>query len=214
MKCEYGCNNDANFITKQGKHICCKSPNQCPANRAKNSRGMKAAWEQESCRPNGLHNLDMGSMRKKSIERKKADAKTRFDSGQSNHLCNSAIKRILMDHYNRGNNCEICGIKDWGGQPLTFELDHIDGDNFNNTLDNLRFICPNCHSQTTNFRGRNVNTGRKRVTDEVLIDALRREPNIRQALISVRMSPRGANYVRATKLLKEMVAEKGFEPSL
>ena len=211
MKCEYGCDNDANFTTKQGKYICCKSPNQCPANKAKNSQGLKKSWKRDS---SGLNNLCMGSMREKSIERKKADAKIRFDSGQSNHLSNSAIKRILIDHYKRGDTCELCGIKDWEGQPLTLELDHIDGDNFNNSLGNLRFICPNCHSQTANFRGRNINTGRKKVTDEVLIDALRREPNIRQALISVKMSPRGANYVRATKLLKEKVAEEGLEPSL
>jgi hypothetical protein len=211
MKCKYGCNNDANFTTKQGKPICCKSPNQCPANRAKNSQGAKKTWKRERSSSNNLY---MDSMRKKSIERKKADAKIRFDSGQSNHLSNSAIKRILIDHYNRGDNCELCGTKDWEGQPLTLELDHIDGDNFNNSLDNLRFICPNCHSQTTNFRGRNINTGRKKVTDEVLIDALRSEPNIRRALISVKMSPRGANYVRATKLLKEIVAEEGLEPSL
>jgi len=211
MKCKYGCNNDANFTTKQGKPICCKSPNQCPANRAKNSQGAKKTWKRERSSSNNLY---MDSMRKKSIERKKADAKIRFDSGQSNHLSNSAIKRILIDHYNRGDNCELCGIKDWGDQPLTLELDHIDGDNFNNSLDNLRFICPNCHSQTTNFRGRNINTGRKKVTDDVLMDALRREPNIRRALISVKMSPRGANYVRATKLLNEIVAEEGLEPSL
>ena len=47
-----------------------------------------------------------------------------------------------------------CGIIDtWNGKPIVLEVDHIDGDWLNNNLDNLRFICPNCHSQeaTTNM---------------------------------------------------------------
>ena len=213
MKCEYGCNNEANFTTKQGKHICCKSPNQCPINRARNSSGMKAAWKKEDYKK-GCHNTNMESMRIKSIESKKEKAKIRFESGQSNHMANSAIKRIMKDHYNRGDCCEQCGINEWNGKHLSFELDHIDGNNYNNSLDNLRFLCPNCHSQTDTFRGRNVNTGKKRVSDEDLMNALRQTSNIRQALISVNLSPRGANYVRATKLLNKMVAAVGFEPTL
>lgn len=51
--------------------------------------------------------------------------------------------------------CSKCLIKDWLGAPLSLELDHIDGDKFNNTLENLRILCPNCHSQTSTFRGKN-----------------------------------------------------------
>lgn len=214
MKCEYGCNNEANFTTKQGKHICSKSPNQCPINRARNSSGVKAAWKKETNNMSGGHNPNMESMRAKSIESKKEKARERFESGQSNHMANTAIKRILKDHYNRGDCCEQCGIDEWNGTQLSFELDHIDGNNYNNSLDNLRFLCPNCHSQTDTFRGRNVNTGKKRVSDEDLMNALKQTSNIRQALISVNLSPRGANYVRATKLLNKMVLQEGFEPTL
>lgn len=45
--------------------------------------------------------------------------------------------------------CAICNMEPlWRGNPLTLHLDHIDGDNLNNTIDNLRFLCPNCHQQT------------------------------------------------------------------
>lgn len=44
--------------------------------------------------------------------------------------------------------CSVCGITDWQGQPLSLHIDHIDGDRTNNELSNLRFICPNCHQQT------------------------------------------------------------------
>lgn len=213
MKCEYGCNNEANFTTKQGKHICSKSPNQCPINRARNSSGVKTAYK-EGKKDVRNNNLNLESMREKSIKVKKEKARERFELGRSNNLSNHAIKRIMKDHYERGDCCEQCGINEWNGKQLSFELDHIDGDNYNNSLDNLRFLCPNCHSQTDTFRGRNVNTGKKRVSDEDLLNALKQTSNIRQALISVKLSPRGANYVRATKLLNKMVLQEGFEPTL
>ncbi len=51
--------------------------------------------------------------------------------------------------------CIGCGIDGaWRGNPLTLDVDHIDGDFNNNQIDNLRFLCPNCHRQTPNFAGR------------------------------------------------------------
>ena len=52
--------------------------------------------------------------------------------------------------------CEECGITDtYNGKPITLQCDHIDGDNDNHSLDNLRLLCPNCHSQTETWCGRN-----------------------------------------------------------
>lgn len=47
--------------------------------------------------------------------------------------------------------CLLCGIKNWQGQSITLEIDHIDGDCLNNEPNNVRFLCPNCHSQTKNY---------------------------------------------------------------
>ena len=65
-------------------------------------------------------------------------------------------KRLIREGY-KSNECESCGISEWNGQSITMELDHVDGNNGNNSLDNLRLLCPNCHSQTPTFRGRNKN---------------------------------------------------------
>ncbi|MEU6460925.1 HNH endonuclease signature motif containing protein [Streptomyces sp. NPDC046976] len=51
--------------------------------------------------------------------------------------------------------CARCGTDPvWRGRPLPLEVDHIDGDWRNNRIENLRFLCPNCHSVTDNYRGR------------------------------------------------------------
>ncbi|QMP83858.1 MAG: hypothetical protein [Caudoviricetes sp.] len=54
--------------------------------------------------------------------------------------------------------CNKCGISEWLEQPITFELEHIDGNNKNNERSNLEILCPNCHSQTSTWRGRKNKT--------------------------------------------------------
>ena len=62
--------------------------------------------------------------------------------------------RLLSDGI-KENKCEMCGITEWQGKLLSMQLDHIDGNSHNHILDNLRLVCPNCHSQTDTYCGRN-----------------------------------------------------------
>ena len=66
------------------------------------------------------------------------------------------LKQRLFSEGLKSNKCEICGVNEWNGLPIACELDHIDGDRTNHRLENLRILCPNCHSQTPTFRARNL----------------------------------------------------------
>lgn len=52
--------------------------------------------------------------------------------------------------------CSECGVKDWNGKPLTLQVDHINGDITNNEMSNLRYLCPNCHTQTETWGAANI----------------------------------------------------------
>jgi hypothetical protein len=56
--------------------------------------------------------------------------------------------------------CYVCGLTEWLGRPLSLILDHANGLHYDNRLENLRLLCPNCNSQTDTFAGRNKGVSR------------------------------------------------------
>lgn len=64
------------------------------------------------------------------------------------------LKRRLISNNVLKNECYICGLTNWQDQPITLQIDHINGVNNDNRIENLRILCPNCHSQTPTFTGR------------------------------------------------------------
>lgn len=105
-------------------------------------------------------------------------------------------KRIILE---QDGKCRKCELSKWMDKNIPIEIDHINGINGDDRRENMVGLCPNCHSITDTWRGRNKK--RKKVSDETLINALSENTNIRQALISLGMAPKGSNYERAKRLL-------------
>jgi 5-methylcytosine-specific restriction endonuclease McrA len=90
----------------------------------------------------------------KGVETKKLNQEIKKQTLPTENLSKKLRKELITEE--QGNKCLICGLSpEWNGLPLAFHLDHIDGDNTNNIRTNLRIICPNCHSQTSTYCGRN-----------------------------------------------------------
>jgi 5-methylcytosine-specific restriction endonuclease McrA len=70
---------------------------------------------------------------------------------QSYKLKNRLLKEGLIV-----NKCSECSLEDiWNGKKINLHLDHVNGNNTDNRLENLRMLCPNCHSQTDTYAGKN-----------------------------------------------------------
>lgn len=112
----------------------------------------------------------------------------------------SKRKRVIEE---QAGKCNKCGIGEWLGVPIVLEIDHKDGISDNNARDNLEGLCPNCHSITPSWRGRNKPVAtRSFLSDEALTDILLRSPSIRVGLLAAGMAAKGKNYERAKRLLE------------
>ncbi len=108
--------------------------------------------------------------------------------------------RVLLE---QNNSCLWCGISEWRNQPIKLHLDHINGNREDNSRNNLRGLCPNCHSQTETYCGKNKSVRRGKISNEEIINAYKESKNIRQTLILLDMTVGKRNYDRVKSLVSE-----------
>ena len=134
---------------------------------------------------------------KKSHATQQQQREERYATMQFKDLPPSERRRRIFIKFE--NKCSCCGLSEWQNKPMPLEIHHINGNNRDNEESNLSLLCPNCHSVTENFRGKNRIV--REVSDNDLLVALQNFPKISQALKSVGLSPKAGNYVRCRNLL-------------
>lgn len=101
------------------------------------------AWKCQDCEKTGIGRNSFGGHRKSC----KAPKEISAYKNASNRR-----KAMIRKH---GLVCWICKLSEWMGRPIPIQVDHIDGNSDNNSEENLRLLCANCHAQTDTFCGKN-----------------------------------------------------------
>ena len=133
----------------------------------------------------------------------------------SDSFYSDAFKTVIKEYLNVDIKKDWIGrlygianpnMNDNGKFDITRTIIELDGDNTNNEIANLHYLCPNCHALTSTYRGRNKSVQPNNlISDKEFIQALKTAPNIRQALIRLKLAPAGANYIRAKNLLDKII---------
>lgn len=111
----------------------------------------------------------------------------------------SIIKKHLLQE--REHKCECCQQTEWLGQKIMLEVHHIDGNRANNTRENLMLLCPNCHSMTENWCGKNKNA--RQITDEDIIAASKISKSICEICTRVGWSADANHYAKVKEVLSK-----------
>lgn len=203
MKCGNSkCSLDANPSFGSGKFCsrkCANARNFSVETKSKISNSLKQSAKLNANKPKRKLTDEELAKWRESI---KKTYKNKYDSMSFDELSIWKKRDRLISE--QQGKCADCGLSEWKSQPISLELDHKDGNTDNNSRENLWMICPNCHSTTDTWRGRNKPrlNGENKVDDDTLIVALQTHSTIRKALLSVGLAAKGGNYNRAKELKK------------
>jgi 5-methylcytosine-specific restriction endonuclease McrA len=171
--CDSGCNLPAKFFsTWTGRYRCSNSSNSCPANKLKNSDGIRKAHKDGR-----IPNFTVEDRSKSHTSHRRKLIETKSFEELGHHL----RKKIVLEE--QEYKCLHCQNSQWMGLRITLELDHIDGNRQNNIRSNLRGLCPNCHSITETWKV-GTTTGKKirKCSDSDIVAAFKKTDSLNQTL--------------------------------
>jgi len=127
----------------------------------------------------------------------------------STYTSTPRLKQRLIKEGLLNNKCKECGLSPtWQNKPLMLTIDHINGIREDNRIDNLRLLCPNCHSQTKTFTGRNVKRKAHRVKTEDIMAQCKKYKKITDIIKAVGLTVAMSNYSRVRKVQKQIIKNK------
>lgn len=196
--CDYGCEREGKYQQKNGKRCCEIFPQRCPKVREKNSKGLKQSYKDGKRKSIKIIQPLINNERKCTITLRK-NLSEKYKELNFEEKPFSERKRILLKK--QKGKCAICGIKPfWNNKPLNFHYDHIDGNRLNNSEENNRLICPNCHSQTKTYC-----RGKKEIINEETLknELLKTNLNISKSLKNLGVVPGGSNWSKAKEVIRK-----------
>lgn len=180
MKCEL-CKNEHDGKYGSGRFCCikCARAFSTSLKREEINKKVSETFKQKgSTQTSHLHTPEIVEKRKQTMlerygvlwftdeqranARKKArqTIKNKFKNIPFDELSIHTKRRRLIEECN--NICSCCKNSLWLGKPIKLELDHVDGNHKNNSKENLRMLCPNCHSMTDTWKGKNKQSFRNK----------------------------------------------------
>jgi len=145
--CDYGCGQEAKFEMTSGNWCCKDYFTKCPVNIKKNSMALKQSYKSKK-NNRKYYGFPKWAAAKGHVAHVKK-LQEYYKTLSFEDKPDPERRRIILREQNE--KCLLCGIIDWNGKSLVLHLDHINGDQNYNVRENLRFICPNCHSQTETY---------------------------------------------------------------
>ncbi len=208
------CNNkiEIKFKSDINKRFCCIScsssrehsaeSKQKASNSIKIFRSTLTAEDEKKMTFGGKSIKELIDIRKRNSE---ASKESKFNQKMERILtskfsCLSINEKRIFLMNKQSCKCSICGCLDWNNKPITFELDHISGIRSDESEDNLRLICPNCHSQTDTYKGKNV---KNKISDETIKEAINSSSSIYGVLQKCNMNLHGNNYKRIRDIMSK-----------
>jgi hypothetical protein len=188
MKCPK-CETEFTATTKFCSRRCANSRVFTKASKKKKSDALKG-------KPKSYKLTDEQQQRRVATFRK--TYKRKFDETPFEKLGIDGRRRRVREE--QDGKCNRCGLNNWLGEFLILEVEHKDGNQKNNERSNVEGLCPNCHSLTLTWRGRN-NKNRPKITDESLLAAVDSSSSISEALRTLGLADKGKNYERVRRLL-------------